>query len=655
MSTIYYKVKENGIERIQSLSYAELKEYLAHHLGIVGVEVNSDGLLHYYYQSDAETSEIRRYPLRKIREQYICLNMYQLLKIGKEELILGAVSAPAPELPKDSLFFIEQDKSTINAMKQAAREERLKPSKKAPYFPELPLTQKQQESLYSGQVKTHISFQEELNKLLENSEISPEEKESALRTCISKQSEKLSDCAAVQSMVIQSEFLSLGSIVNYPASIVDTKEMAGQRTSLPTIGAIRDYYVACIQSHLQYPVAAENISGQGDAKFLLAKTIKLGEKPATSIIEAPTYKPLSKKEEDCLIALNVILLSRQEKNKSENLKILIIHNEKLLNVAEELFTMISDLKNVADKKTETTKHTEYEMIYREFFAILVASEEVRDLSQLTSLTPAYLALKELHPFIRLNKLASLYKNAEADKREDILKQLKAAQKDTENPDSYLGVSWILFSHNLMSPEEKASLFLECVQKGNQEFALWMVRKSPELLTMEGTATDYSGRTFKNCTAYEYAYWAMDTHMRKMLEAHMNDDAKAQLLKRIDYIENEGLSYQQPTWDAATSTFQPHHFQTQHFDMTPLITALQEYLNGYGQWEREGNCIAMQAAWMKIGLAQRDVPAHVAQEYCRGDRTFNPLPSFNEDVLPRTCTFKNHFTPSHKASTLAIFP
>ncbi len=59
--------------------------------------------------------------------------------------------------------------------------------------------------------------------------------------------------------------------------------------------------------------------------------------------------------------------------------------------------------------------------------------------------------------------------------------------------------------------------------------------------------------------------------------------------------------------------------------------------------------ALNAAWMKIGLAQRDVPAHVINEYCRNDRAFYPCPDFIEDKLPRESAFYNYI--SDKDETL----
>ena len=43
-------------------------------------------------------------------------------------------------------------------------------------------------------------------------------------------------------------------------------------------------------------------------------------------------------------------------------------------------------------------------------------------------------------------------------------------------------------------------------------------------------------------------------------------------------------------------------------------------------------------------AQRDVPAHIANEYCRDDRSFDPRPEFNEDTLPRVLTCYSYVTP-----------
>ena len=114
---------------------------------------------------------------------------------------------------------------------------------------------------------------------------------------------------------------------------------------------------------------------------------------------------------------------------------------------------------------------------------------------------------------------------------------------------------------------------------------------------------------------------------------MDSDMKAQILERVEKIERDGLSYHQ----------HGKPFQSPHFDFTLLKDALDNYVKGYDKWEQTSNWDAMKAAWMQVGLAQRDVPAHVAQEYCRPDRSFSPLPTFNEGSLPRGLTFYNGTT------------
>jgi hypothetical protein len=180
-------------------------------------------------------------------------------------------------------------------------------------------------------------------------------------------------------------------------------------------------------------------------------------------------------------------------------------------------------------------------------------------------------------------------------------------------------------------------FLLNVARGQQKEAEQLLKKNPEasqyLLLAIQKFTDYSGRTF-NCSAYEYAYWAKDKHMCRMLEKYMDEATKAQMLQRVEAIEQVGLRYEHDKKVIEHS---------KHFDFTPLKTALSEYVQGYTAWEDEKNWAAMEASWMKVGMAQRDVPVHVAQEYCYPNRSFSPRPSFNEDVLPRRLIFTNFIT------------
>jgi hypothetical protein len=259
------------------------------------------------------------------------------------------------------------------------------------------------------------------------------------------------------------------------------------------------------------------------------------------------------------------------------------------------------------------------------------------------------------------------------------------------------------------PAFKVRELWDDVAKGKQDEAQAILESSEDkqtLLRTPGKFTDYSGRTFQS-TAYEYAYWAKDKHMMRMLERHMDDETKAFMLEKIDAMEQVGLSYQQhgityqnahydmsfilknlnadefrqlqtivgqgsakiqqatiynyknisftaTEYEALKKTLDQHRpkgsssffsspatalGEKLQFDFHSLITALDSYVTNFDKW----NDHQQEEAWMKVGKAQRDVPAHVAHEYCRPDRSFNPLPSFTEEALPRTLTFYNYVT------------
>ena len=61
------------------------------------------------------------------------------------------------------------------------------------------------------------------------------------------------------------------------------------------------------------------------------------------------------------------------------------------------------------------------------------------------------------------------------------------------------------------------------------------------------------------------------------------------------------------------------------------------MTNYDRWDHHHR----DEAWLNVGKAQREVPAHIAHEYCRGDRSFDPRPEFYEETLPRCFTFDNY--------------
>lgn len=88
----------------------------------------------------------------------------------------------------------------------------------------------------------------------------------------------------------------------------------------------------------------------------------------------------------------------------------------------------------------------------------------------------------------------------------------------------------------------------------------------------------------------------------------------------------------------------HIFKEEHYDFTPLTSALEEYVSNYPNWTDE-QCIAH---WCTVvGLLQRYMPAHVAQHYCNPNESFDPTgdgrtpPTFNEQTLKRTLILLNY--------------
>ena len=84
----------------------------------------------------------------------------------------------------------------------------------------------------------------------------------------------------------------------------------------------------------------------------------------------------------------------------------------------------------------------------------------------------------------------------------------------------------------------------------------------------------------------------------------------------------------------------------HFDFTQLINAYNTHIREtkYYWWQgrlelskekQKAREDQLDKQWCTVvGGAQRVLPAHVIQEYCREDCSFDPTPTFTEETLPR---------------------
>jgi predicted RNA-binding protein with EMAP domain len=139
----------------------------------------------------------------------------------------------------------------------------------------------------------------------------------------------------------------------------------------------------------------------------------------------------------------------------------------------------------------------------------------------------------------------------------------------------------------------------------------LVSKFLELLT--------SGKIFKDISAIQYASWAYDMHMLKMLLDFVPDGKKQKVSQQLEELETKGTAY------------------GKHFDFIKTRTAYQTYIDHYDAWDYQ-QC---QAHWCgQVGGTQRDWPSHLVEEMCFHNRPFDPVPTFKENNLPRGAVFFN---------------
>ncbi|KTC64715.1 hypothetical protein Lade_2009 [Legionella adelaidensis] len=175
---------------------------------------------------------------------------------------------------------------------------------------------------------------------------------------------------------------------------------------------------------------------------------------------------------------------------------------------------------------------------------------------------------------------------------------------------------------------RVTKLLEHIVHGKQDEAEELIKKYPKLLTFRGDITDYSGRTFKNITPFEYTLWALDRHMWDMMLAALPDnetgqDIKLSLLQQYKtHREGRGVHY----------ILNGQSRQERHYDFS-LIDKLKKYVENCNHFRWFPG--EQEAYWREeVHGAQMMLPVHVVNEYCYPTRSFSPRPSFNEKKLPR---------------------
>lgn len=115
----------------------------------------------------------------------------------------------------------------------------------------------------------------------------------------------------------------------------------------------------------------------------------------------------------------------------------------------------------------------------------------------------------------------------------------------------------------------------------------LLQKDPKLALATGTVTDLSDRTFQNITVLQYAAWALDIEMCELI---------------TKYIEPPYASMQLKALSNKPQRYSRHGAC---YDIEPLITKTETYLDNYSKWD-SAKC---RRYWQKeVGGEQRKCPA-----------------------------------------------
>ena len=156
------------------------------------------------------------------------------------------------------------------------------------------------------------------------------------------------------------------------------------------------------------------------------------------------------------------------------------------------------------------------------------------------------------------------------------------------------------SENVEQEKQRCvAYFLKQVVSGQQEEAEKILSFNREIALGKGDVTDHAGRTFTNITGFQYAVWALDWRMWKMILKYLlplyQDAAKSQL--------EQGLN---------GSWVREYHQNAEHLLKT-LIEKIQNYID---KNQTDHSAAGRRARWtVDVGGAQRNCPIHVLQEYC----------------------------------------
>ena len=660
---LFYKLKRNEVEEIQSADYHNLPALLSDYPnGLVGVELDVDGsMMHYLYQLEENAALICRIPLGKLSNQYFCTARYAVLTTNQCFSDLLKLNQPAPQLPKEALFFLAADKErlSINVTKAS------KPYRfltQPPLFSDLLLTQKQQELLYGGQlIKGGVSFCEELEKIVSDSISSPQEIVMTLKACISDkvyESAEMTCDMKLTAQVMRETFLSTHALSHFPSTILCSSVIAGPNNVHPTLGVMHDYFVRCIQESVLDTVAEEDLcKGINPHRNVILGTESFSCSDDVQQVEAFEHAQLIR-------ILSTLLYIQGSYISPGYIQFLLVDDLSFFEACETLYEIVDDFTQTINTHSQTTLKTQYESVYRDFF--LCNNLTVDTLGKMPSLRATHAALL---PLVQVKKLCSwtdirqikftgvgvaekqtltfenmvvqvienhwlngslhIYMDQLFGQRDITIDQLqqrqgliKNIQKSIRNSALNTAISQLIISS--MQEKQKLALLLVHISRGEQDQAEEILKYQPNLMLKHGEVIDFSGRKFQAVSGFEYALWAYDIHMLYMMLACIpktNEglQMKREVLSQYETVREKGKG--------VTYTLRGLTIQENHFDMTAILAVFTRYI----AFLQTPYTAERRRVWVEVvGGAQLLLPANIAQHIC-AKTPFDPLPSFKMPI------------------------
>lgn len=162
-----------------------------------------------------------------------------------------------------------------------------------------------------------------------------------------------------------------------------------------------------------------------------------------------------------------------------------------------------------------------------------------------------------------------------------------------------------------------------VVRGKHEAVRALLKENIDLLYKRGSITDCSGRKFESISPFEYALWALDSHMwNTMLKCVLENAQGDEVLKQLA-VQYKTLQTYRVTYILNETLITESHFNFQQTIIKELqIQVDAANASGDKDWG------AIDKQWRKgVGGAQRLLPMHVVNEYCAAEWSFHPIPDF----------------------------